>query len=218
MKHTQILKRAWTILWNYKTLWVLGFILAFVSASGGGSNSGTGSNSGYRVDQNSGENFKMPFNVPPELQREFTQFAPVLEKAFRSEMVATWIGIGIAVLCVLFLIGGICAAVRYVTETGIMRMVDQYETSGEKVNWREGLRMGWNRSAWRLFLIDMVIGLPITVAFLILFGCAIIPAFINPAGFVITIGGSFLLIFLAILVPADPHHLPGVRDRRHGCV
>jgi len=34
-------------------------------------------------------------------------------------------------------------------------MVDGHETMGEKVGFRQGWRLGWSRSAWRLFLIDL---------------------------------------------------------------
>ena len=34
MNHIQILKRAWTILWSYKTLWVFGILFALTTAEG----------------------------------------------------------------------------------------------------------------------------------------------------------------------------------------
>ena len=42
----KILQRSWQILWNYRTLWIFGFILALAI---GGNN--FGSNSGYRIQQ-----------------------------------------------------------------------------------------------------------------------------------------------------------------------
>ena len=41
----KILQRSWQILWNYRTLWIFGFILALAI---GGNN--FGSNSGYRFN------------------------------------------------------------------------------------------------------------------------------------------------------------------------
>lgn len=38
-KIDQILKRAWEILWNYKVLWIFGFLLAL---TGAGSRGGSG--------------------------------------------------------------------------------------------------------------------------------------------------------------------------------
>ena len=50
MKHFQILKRSWDILWSYKVLWIFGIILALTTASasssgsqGGGAAGGGGS-------------------------------------------------------------------------------------------------------------------------------------------------------------------------------
>jgi len=43
MKHAQILKRSWEILWSYKALWIFGIILALTTASGGGGGGNGGS-------------------------------------------------------------------------------------------------------------------------------------------------------------------------------
>ena len=58
---------------------------------------------------------------------------------------------------------------RYVSETAVIRMVDDYEQSGAKVGFKQGWRMGWTRRAFRLWLIDLVISLPVIV-FLLLMG------------------------------------------------
>jgi hypothetical protein len=68
--------------------------------------------------------------------------------------------------------------------------------------------MGWSRSAWRLFLIDLLIGLPLVVAFILLFLFALAPLLLwatgseaaGAVGTVISIGLIFLFILLAIVV------------------
>jgi hypothetical protein len=92
----------------------------------------------------------------------------------RPEVVSTIITIGIALACLIVLLIIVAAIARYVAETALIRMVDDYET-GQKHSVREGFRMGWSRTAFRLFLIRLVIGLPVAVAFILLFVLAAAP-------------------------------------------
>jgi hypothetical protein len=165
MNHTQILKRAWNILWSYKTLWVFGILLAFTSGGGGNFNF-----------SNSSRNLRdQPLNLPPEARQAFGS----LGRLFSEEMLGMWIGVGIAVVCLLLLLGLIFTIARYVSRVALIRMVDGYEARGEKVSWREGWRMGWSRQAWQLFLIDLLIGVPLVIVGLILIGCALTPLFMG---------------------------------------
>ena len=41
-----------------------------------------------------------------------------------------------------------------------MRMVDTHEQNGTKMKFKEGWKLGWNRRAWRIFLVDLLIGTP----------------------------------------------------------
>jgi hypothetical protein len=68
----------------------------------------------------------------------------------------------------MILVGIIVAVARYVSETAVIRMVDEYENSGTKLTVREGFRIGWSRTAWRLFLINLIVNLPVILLFLIL--------------------------------------------------
>jgi hypothetical protein len=198
MKYSRILERASRILWDYKALWIMGFILAFVSVSYSGSGITTRPNNGWSYQFNQGDNLKLPGNFPPGLQNEFNRFGQVFEKVFTGEVIVALIIIDIALLSVMILIGVAFAVIRYVTETGIIRMVDKYEISGEKVKWTRGFVLGWSRSAWQLFLIDLVFRVPVIIVFFFLFCFAALPLFINPAGIFITFGEGIMLIFLAI--------------------
>jgi len=87
-------------------------------------------------------------------------------------------------------------------------MVDDYEETGEKRSVRQGFRLGWSRTALRLFLINLLIGLPTALAFILLFALAAAPLLLwttkstaaGVVGTVATIGLSFLVILLAIVV------------------
>jgi len=73
--------------------------------------------------------------------------------------------IGISLLISLLL-----ALVRYPSETAVMRLVDAHEQSGVKVKFKEAWRMGWNARAWRVFLVDLLIGAPAFTFVILLVG------------------------------------------------
>ena len=68
--------------------------------------------------------------------------------------------------------------------------------------------MGWSRSAFRLFLIDLLIGLPTAAAFILLFALALAPLLlwateveaVGVIGTVLTVGLFIFVILLAIVV------------------
>lgn len=85
------------------------------------------------------------------------------------------ITVGIVLACIVLLLIVVSAFVRYLSETALIRMTDTYEATGEKVTWREGFRLGWSQAAFRIFLIDLVIGLGMLLAVVILLAIAAIP-------------------------------------------
>ncbi len=187
MDHIKILKRSFSITWNYRVLWVFGFLLALTTSRGRGSNSGF---------QFSGDEFNgvQGFqNVPPE----------VLASIF-SAIVA----IGITLLCAILLFAIVAAIIRYISETALIRMVDMNEASGEKVSVGKGFRLGWSRAALRLFLIDLLIGIVGAIIFILLLAVAAAPLLVwltksdqlRVLGTVVGVGMVFMVILLFILV------------------
>jgi hypothetical protein len=87
-------------------------------------------------------------------------------------------------------------------------MVDDYEETGERRSVRRGFQMGWSVSALRLFLIDLGIGVPTALAFLLVFALTLSPLLLwltesnvaGAIGTVLTIGLFFLAVLLAIVV------------------
>ncbi|MBN1535835.1 MAG: hypothetical protein JW908_03805 [Anaerolineales bacterium] len=201
MNYAKILKRGWEILWSYKTLWVFGIILALTTNSGF---NGNGSRTTRReVDS---ENFN--FTLPSNIQQTIDKILETFNRTLFSQNYSTLIGIGIAVLIFIILISIIFAIGRYVSQTALIKMVDTYETSGEKVNWQRGFRLGWSRQAWQLFLINLVIFLPLTLLTMGFLGCAIMPVIVSMAanneptgpGMIASIGLFFLIIFVAAII------------------
>ncbi len=187
MQHSKVLKRAWDILWRYKALWVFGILVALASGGGGGGRGGTSFNFGGGDFSQGGK-----FNIP--------EIGPAV--------VSTLAAIGIGLACVgIFLLIAVQVA-RYVGEVALIRLVDDYEETGEKRSVRRGFQMGWSPSAWRLFLINLVIDVPTALAFLVVFALALAPLLLwftesNAAGAlgtVLAIGLVLLAILLAIVV------------------
>jgi hypothetical protein len=187
MDHVKILKRAFSITWNYRLLWLFGFLLALTMPRGNG-----GSNSGYQFGAND-------FNG----SRGFPPFSPVISPQVISAIMTAIIGL----ICIFFLIAIVAAIVRYISETALIRLVDQYEATGEKVGIGAGFRLGWSRRALRLFLIDLLFGIVGIVAFLLLLFIAATPFLVwltnsdllRALGTITGIGMVFLVILLFIL-------------------
>jgi hypothetical protein len=183
MDHIKVLKRAWEIIWRYRVLWVFGIIVALTAGWGGGAQ--------YIVR---GEDFAPGRQLPIE------EIPP--------EVVNALIAIGIGLACVIVILIVASAVARYVAETALIRMVDDYEETGEQRSVRQGFRMGWSRTAFRLFLIKLLIGLPTALVFILLFALAAAPLLLWTTkstvawviGTVAAIGLFFLILFLAIVV------------------
>jgi len=198
MDHIKVLKRAWETTWRYRALWIFGIILALTTASGGGSGGGGGGGNG----SNGGNGGLRPpgdFPFPPH------RFA---WPEILSQAVSILIVVGIGVACVIVLLSIAAVVARYVAETALIRMVDDHEETGEKRSVREGFRMGWSRTALRLFLIKLLISLPLAIAFILLFALAFAPLLLwatesrvaGVIGTVATVGLFFLILFLLIIV------------------
>jgi hypothetical protein len=217
MKHTEVLKRAWKNLVSYRALWIFGIILALTTASGG---RGWGGSTFYNVSGDEFEGRGIRFDMEPgdnffkelgeAFEHEIGKTNQELERFFRHEMdtdieidivriltTLLWIGLAIFV---------IAKVLRYISETALIRMVDIREETGDQMGFGQGFRLGWSRTAWRLFLIDLTFGIPILVVFLAMFAVAValmLPWFGGTGSAFLTvaaIGLFFLTILVGILV------------------
>jgi hypothetical protein len=186
MDPIKVLKRAWEITWRYRALWIFGIILALTAGGSWPTARGDGSR-GFQYNLDRGDIPEIP-----------------------SQIVSTLIAIGVGLACVIVILIIAAKIARYVAETALIRMVDETEETGQKRSVRQGFRLGWSRTAWRLFLIKLLVSLPVAVAFILLFALALAPLLLwitesTPArviGTVTTIGLFFMALFLAIVVGA----------------
>ena len=183
MDPVKILKRAWHILWSYRALWVFGLILALTAAGSSGANGNNGAR--YSGDSSTqGYDAPLPENWREEMRKGFAEAGKELEKLFTEglpeagisggELTAFLWTIG-AFILVMMLFGIVMTIARYVSETAVIKMVDEYEATDTKMSIRDGFRIGWSRTSWRLFLINLIVNIP---AFILL-------AVLLVAGFVV---------------------------------
>lgn len=181
MDHIRILKRALEITRAYRALWVFGFILALTTSRGG-------NNSGGRFNEGDfGGQFPTPegfpnFNFPPDVGN-------------------TIIAVVIGIICLALLLAIVFTVLRYISLTALVRMVNGYEETGERVTVRQGFGLGRSRAAWRVFLVDLLFGLGGFVAFLVLLALAASPALLwltqnETAGII----GTVIAVALGVLV------------------
>jgi hypothetical protein len=202
----KILRRAWQILWSYRALWVFGLILALAAGS---SSANGGNNHGVQYQQE-GNN---PPPTPQSMQEAFQDFQREVNRLFQQGIpdmnisgqdLTTFLWIIGAFVLVMLVVGIVIAIARYVSETAVIRMVDDYEGSGNKITVREGFRIGWSRTAWRLFLINLIVNLPVIALVLVLLivGISIYFAVVNgTADFAaFSVVSAIVLAFITIFV------------------
>ena len=202
----KILRRAWHILWNYKILWIFGVLLA-LTVGGFRSGGNAGSGSGYRF--NGPGNYNPNYIPGPFWTSVNDWFQKNLEPLIThpDQHIATFIRIGVGLFLFFLILGILTAILRYVSETAVIRMVDDYEQTGTKLGFKQGWRLGWSRGAFRLWLIDLVISLPVIVFLLLagLLGLGIFFSLKNGGGSalaisLVAIGCLILFIFILIVL------------------
>jgi hypothetical protein len=171
----KILSRSWHILWNYRTLWIFGFLLALAMGGGvRGNNSNYSFNDSNRRQPDSkwrsdweglrGESFAEQMQdglrqAGQELQKLQAQYPVEFQMVIAAVITA---------FVVILLLSLLTAILRYVAETASIRMVDEYEQTGVKVGFWQGWKYGWSRASWRLFLVNFLVHIPAFILFVIL--------------------------------------------------
>jgi hypothetical protein len=218
MKHIEIVKRSWRTMLQYRALWFFGVILALTTVSGAGAwGGGRGNGHEYQQPQTSyvtpGEDVSHDWNEAmqkgnAEFEQGMAEFNRELAEGIPADVRSTIVTIAIVAAVILLILVIVCTIARYVSETSLIRMVDDYEETESQKSVREGWKMGWSRTAWKLFLIDLLIDIPVGLAFLVLFLVAAAPLLLwttgdiaaGIVGAVTTSGFFFVLIVLAVVV------------------
>lgn len=167
-----VLRRAWQIIWKFKVLWIFGILASCGQASGSG-----GSNSGYRFSGGQG-------NFPTRLEQWFNQLDPTVITILI--IVAVFIVLILVVLSILL---------GTVGRVGLIRGTVKAEQGAERLTfgelWREGLAY-----FWRVFGLNLLIGLIIFVVVLAIFVPGVILTVITAGIFALC-----LIPLICLLVP-----------------
>jgi len=205
MNQKEILTRAWNTLWNYKTLWVFGILLALTTSTFTDRILQFGDKSRLRDGDN------ITLDIPKDFPREWREANDAFKKLFAevipADIVKTAITVAVLLGSFILILIILRIFVRYISESAIITMVDRDDATGLQHNWREGLKIGWSSTAWKLFLIDLSINLPVIFGFIFIFAMIMAPMLLwataNPSlgilGTVMTTGLFVLGIFLVIL-------------------
>ncbi len=185
MNFGEILSKAWKIVWKYKVLWIFG-ILASLGGGGGG---GGGGSSSYSTNGNNGNFFNNnQFNLPPEWQQGFNQFARTMAEIPWY----VWVAIGLGVLLLILVV----IVLSTIGKIGLIHGTRLADDGVTALPFGSLLSQSF-RYFWRVFLFDLLTGLALFVVILIL----IVPLLL--AG-VLTMGIGLLCLipFICLLVPA----------------
>lgn len=188
MDHFKIIKRALETTWRYRALWLFGVLLALTSGgrgNGGGGGGGSGANVTVPGPENAFPGIDMA--GPP------------------MWVILTVIGV---IVILAFAFGILSVIARYLSENALIKMVEEREETGTEYGIKGGFRLGWSRSAWRFFLIDLVVFLPIVILFILglVLGASPLLLWITErqalgiVGTVIAIGLLFLIILIFIVI------------------
>ena len=179
MDFGSIIKRAWQIAWNFKTLWVLGL---FAGTTGGGWSSGPSAQ--WNI---SGE--ELPANWSWQL-------------GDGSYYLQQWVWIVLGVVLVLFVIAMVFLVLSLAAQGGLVQQVNEVE-EGRSVSLGRGWSVGFHY--WgRIALMGLLLLLPLFVL-IMLIGAAVAASIVIPlttnsswAGSIVGLAG-----LLVILVPAS---------------
>lgn len=149
MNHTMILRRSFDLVKRYWVLWILGILLALTAGGGGGGGGGG--------------NPALTFSSPGSM------LAPT------SGQVAVIVTLLCGIAILVFFLAILAIVVRYVVQAGLFRAVEQIEDTDRAPSFREAWRLGWTYRAFRLFLIDLLVGIPVALAVIALFLLALSP-------------------------------------------
>jgi hypothetical protein len=182
MNYSEILSRAWQIIWKHKVLWIFGILAGCANSYGGGGGGGGGRNI---QNPNSGQ-------TPAQLQPYIDQ----IQHFFKSVPQQTWILIAIGVGLLVLILMVLKFFLGTVGTIGLIRGAQQADQDMEARLTFGELFKGSLPYFWRVFLLNLLVGL-------VFFFVGIILAVGFILGTVLTLGVGLicLLPLLCLLVP-----------------
>jgi hypothetical protein len=117
----------------------------------------------------------LSITIPNDIRRDLRELEELFAVGIPRDVTEIIIGTVVTILIVFFIVAFVATVIRYMAEAALIRSVNDYARTGKKRGFRQVLRLGWSRSAWRFFLIDLLVRLPLAVLFLGLFLISVAP-------------------------------------------
>lgn len=163
----RILGRAWEIIWKHKILWIFGILAGCTNLSYNSSN--------FRYTLNNQ-------NLPSQWQPQFSQ-----------GNIGTFILVAIGVILIALVIAAIAIFLGTIGHIGIIRGTQQAEQGAATLTFGE-IFSGSLPYFWRVFLLDLLVGLAVALASLLL----ILSIFLSPLVCLIGIFALFIGGFVSL--------------------
>jgi len=139
-----------------------------------------------------------------------TDRCPVFHRSSPFLGAAEWQIISVLILlcCCIFLIAIVIGTiVHYVARAALYRSVDQIEETGVAPKWREGFRLGWSNRSFRMWLLDLLVGIPFFIAAMLLLLLGATPLLLlavdssaaKALGVIATVGLELLIVLLIVV-------------------
>lgn len=177
MNYSEVLTRAWKIIWKFKVLWIFGILAS--CGRGGGGNGGGNSGSGVQYNQPSS-------SLPPELQRLIGN----PEQFFQEYW---WVlALAVGLICLLVILSIFLSTIGKI---GLVKGTMKAEAGADSMGFGEI----WSESLpyfWRIFLLNLLIGL---VIFFVIMSFVLIAAIAGALTFGLAL--ICLIPFICLLVP-----------------
>jgi hypothetical protein len=213
MDYGNVLRRAWKAAWRYPALWIFGIILALTTASWSaaslydfsGERQDRWEDRGITITTMPGETFGEAFRrtMRAEIDRANRELDQLLAEELHIHVRSNVIVIAVVLLIIVTIAVVVSRVARYVSEVALIRMVSETEVTGERQGVWRGFRLGWSRSAWRIFVINVLLGILAVVTDLGLFALILspLPLWVNGGGIVISVFAVLTagLILMAIV-------------------
>jgi len=104
-------------------------------------------------------------DMPPKLERDLRDLTAWLNGDLPPEMADLVVGSIAIIAAVIIAVVLLASVVRYVADVALIRAVNDQAETGQRASLGRLLGMGFSRSAWRFFLIDLIVRLPLLVLF-----------------------------------------------------
>ena len=177
MNYGEVLSKAWQIIWKHKILWIFGILAG--CAGGGGSGSG-GGNPSSSV-QNSARNGELP----TQIQRTFEQIPP-----------AVIVAIVIGVIVFILVLVALSIFLGTIGKIGLVRGTQQADQDMDVHLTLGGVFRDSMPYFWRVFLLNLLVGVSIFVVIMLLIILGIGLAFVT-----LGLGICCILPLICLMIP-----------------